>query len=99
MSGAQGASILKGAEVQLDIAAAALAPMSGMTSHPNLNSVVEALRHLPPDTGLNPEHLKSLAYYWATVRAFSVPFESALKLAHPDISLHHMPLHPTPTLS
>ncbi len=41
MSGVQGGAILKGAEAGLDIADAALAPMSGMTSQPNLNSVVE----------------------------------------------------------
>src|SRR5262245_29533300 len=91
MSGVQGASILKGAEQKLDIADAALAPMSGMTSQPNLNSVVEALRHLPRDTGLHPERLKSLAYYWEKVREFYTPFESGMKVADVDIYLHEMP--------
>src|SRR5437762_3851353 len=74
MSGVQGASILKGTEQGLDIADAALAPMSGMTSQPNLNSIVEALRHSPRATGLDTNHLKSIAYYWEQVRGFYSPF-------------------------
>jgi pyruvate carboxylase len=91
MSGVQGASILKGAEQGLDIADAALAPMSGMTSQPNLNSVVEATRHGPRDTGLDVGALKSIAYYWEHVRALYAPFESGMKVADVDIYLHEMP--------
>jgi len=91
MSGVQGASILKGAEQQLDIADAALAPMSGMTSQPNLNSLVEALRYSPRATGLNPNSLKSLAYYWEKVRDFYAPFETGMKVPDVDIYLHEMP--------
>ncbi len=91
MSGVQGASILKGAEQGLDIADAALAPMSGMTSQPNLNSLVEALRHLPRETGLDPANLKQIAYYWEKVREFYAPFESGMKVADVDIYLHEMP--------
>lgn len=91
MSGVQGASILKGAEQRLDIADAALAPMSGMTSQPNLNSVVEALRFSPRNTGLDPEKLKSIAYYWEKVREFYAPFESGMKVADVDIYMHEMP--------
>jgi pyruvate carboxylase len=91
MSGVQGASVLKGAEQKLDIADAAFAPMSGMTSQPNLNSLVEALRHSPRDTGLDSGHLKSIAHYWDRVRAFYAPFESGMKVADVDIYLHEMP--------
>jgi pyruvate carboxylase len=91
MSGIQGASILKGAEQRLDIADAAFAPMSGMTSQPNLNSLVEALRHSPRDTELDTGHLKSIAYYWEKVREFYAPFESGMKVADVDIYLHEMP--------
>lgn len=91
MSGVQGASVLKGAERGLDIADAALAPMSGMTSQPNLNTIVEALRLLPRDTGLDPASLKSIAHYWEKVRGFYAPFESGMKVADVDIYLHEMP--------
>src|SRR5438552_15261558 len=84
MSGLQGASILKGAEQRLDIADAAFAPMSGMTSQPNLNSIVEALRHLPRNTQLDPGNLKSIANYCGKVREFYAPFESGMKVAAVD---------------
>ena len=52
-SGVQAAAVLKAAEAGLDIADAAMASMSGLTSQPNLNSLVEALRFTPRDTGLD----------------------------------------------
>jgi pyruvate carboxylase len=91
MSGVQGASILKGAEVGLDIADGALAPMSGLTSQPNLNSLVEALRYSPRETDVNAGHLKSLAYYWEAVRKFYAPFETGMVAGDVDIYLHEMP--------
>ncbi len=91
MSGVQGASILKGAEMGLDIADVAMAPMSGMTSQANLNSLVEALRFTPRDTGLDPEGLKQIAYYWEATRDFYAPFETGMKADDPNIYLHEMP--------
>ena len=52
-AGIQAASILKAAEADLDIADAAMAPLSGGTSQVNLNTLVEALRFTPRDTGLD----------------------------------------------
>ena len=91
MSGIQGASILKGAEVGLDIADAASAPMSGLTSQPNLNSIVESLRFLPRETGLDPQHLKGIAHYWEAVREFYAPFETGMYSPDVEIYLHEMP--------
>jgi pyruvate carboxylase len=91
MSGVQGAGILKASEVGLDIADGALAPMSGLTSQPNLNSLVAALRHTPRETGVDPDSLKSLAYYWEAVREFYAPFETGMKAGDVDIYLHEMP--------
>jgi pyruvate carboxylase len=91
MSGLQAASILKGAEVGLDIADAAIAPFSGMTSQPNLNSLVESLRHQPRETGLEPRSLRALAGYWEAVRRYYHPFESGMTTSDVDIYLHEMP--------
>ena len=60
-SGVSAAAVLKAAEVGFDIADAALAPMSGLTSQPNLNSIVEALHGTPRDTGVDAEQLRQLA--------------------------------------
>ena len=91
MSGVQGAGILKATEAGLDIADGALAPMSGLTSQPNLNSLVAALQRTPRETGVDPENLKSLAYYWEAVREYYVPFETGMKAGDVDIYLHEMP--------
>ncbi len=85
------ASVLKAAEVGVDIADAALAPMSGLTSQPNLNAIVEALHSTPRDTGLDSEHLRLLAHYWQAVREFYTPFESGMKAPDADLYLHEMP--------
>ena len=44
IGGAQVGSVLKGAEVGLDIADGAMASMSGLTSQPSLSAIVESLR-------------------------------------------------------
>ncbi len=90
-SGIAGASILKAAEVGLDIADAAIAPLSGLTSQPNLNALNEALRATPRATGLDDAALRDLAYYWQAVREFYTPFESDMKAPDADIYLHEMP--------
>ena len=90
-AGIQAASIVKGSEVGLDIADAALAPMSGGTSQPNLNTLIEALRSTPRDPGLAAGHLDSLADYWRAVREFYTPFESPALPAGSDLYRHEMP--------
>ena len=89
--GIQSASILMAAEEDLDIADAAMAPMSGGTSQPNLNSLSESLRFSPRETGLNSQHLDNLALYWKAVRQFYSPFESEQQPATTDLYSHEMP--------
>jgi pyruvate carboxylase len=90
-SGVSAAAVLKSAEVGLDIADAALAPMSGLTSQPNLNSIVAALHGTPRDPGVDAEQLRKLAHYWQAVREFYTPFESDIKAPDADLYLHEMP--------
>ncbi len=90
-AGIQAASILQASDVGLDVADAALAPMSGGTSQPNLNALVEALRFSDRDTGLKTEHLDSLARYWEVVRQYYQPFETVMLPATADLYQHEMP--------
>ena len=90
-AGIQAASILAGSDVGLDIADAALAPMSGGTSQPNLNAIAEALRFTDRNTGLKTEHLDSLARYWEVVRQYYLPFETPMLPATADLYQHEMP--------
>ncbi|MGA1193261.1 MAG: pyruvate carboxylase [Kiritimatiellia bacterium] len=90
-AGIQAASILQGAEVGLDIADAAMAPMSGGTSQPNLNTVAEMLRFGDRDTGLDCARLDVIAEYWRVTREFYTPFESPVLPATGDLYHHEMP--------
>jgi pyruvate carboxylase len=90
-AGIQAASILNGAGQGLDIADAAMAPLSGNTSQVNLNTLVESLRFGERDTGLNVDHLDSLAEYWRCTREFYTPFEAAVLPATADLYHHEMP--------
>jgi pyruvate carboxylase len=90
-SGASAASIIKGADVGLDIADGALAPFSGLTSQPNLNALVDAVRNTPRASSVDHEQLRYLAHYWQTVRQYYKPFESDMEAADADLYLHEMP--------
>ncbi len=90
-AGIQAASILSANDVGLDITDAALAPMSGGTSQPNLNTLVEAIRFSDRNPGLATEHLDSLARYWEVVRQYYLPFETVMLPATADLYQHEMP--------
>ena len=90
-SGVQAAAILKGAEEGLDIADAAMAPMSGTTSQPNINTVAEALRFTRRDPGLTRQDLDDIADYWRAARDFYTPFESQVLPSTADLYNHEMP--------
>jgi pyruvate carboxylase len=90
-SGINAASVLKAADAGVDVADAAIAAMSGGTSQPNLNSIVEALRHTPRDTQLDMEALNECSDYWETVRTYYTPFDSGPKAGSARLYQHEIP--------
>ena len=90
-SGLNAASILKAAEAGVDVADAAVASMSGQTSQPNLNSLVEALRHTPRETGLDPDSLNEISDYWEQVRHFYLPFDTSPRAGDAKVYQHEIP--------
>jgi pyruvate carboxylase len=90
-AGVQAGSILRACDAGVDIVDSALASMSGMTSQPNLNSLVAALRHTPRDSGLDGEALAEMSTYWEAVRGFYYPFEEGMKAPSDEVYLHEMP--------
>src|SRR4051812_7183100 len=90
-SAVQAASVLMASEAGVDIADGALASMSGMTSQPNLNSMVAALRNTPRDTGLDLDALNRLSDYWEAVREHYYPFEEGMKAGTAEVYQHEMP--------
>jgi len=90
-SGISSGSVLKGADAGVDVADAAVAAVSGGTSQPNLNSIVEALRHTPRDTQLDIEALNECSDYWETVRTYYLPFDSGPKAGSARLYQHEIP--------
>lgn len=90
-SGVSAASILKAAESGVDAVDGAVSSMSGQTSQPNLNSIVEALRSQNRDTGLDPAVLGGYSDYWGLVRDFYRPFDSGPKSGDAKVYLHEIP--------
>ncbi len=90
-SGINAGSILRASDAGVDIADAALASMSGMTSQPNLNSLVAALQHTPRDSGLDLGALNRLADYWEAVRQQYYPFEEDMRSGTAEVYHHEMP--------
>jgi len=91
IGGAQAASILRGADVGLDVADGAVASMSGLTSQPSLNALVESLRFSTRDTGIDPAALIGISRYWEEVRQLYAPFESGPRSPAADLYLLEMP--------
>ncbi len=90
-SGINSASVLKAADAGVDVADAAIAAMSGGTSQPNLNSIVEALRHTSRDTRLDVDTLNECSDYWETVRTYYLPFDSGPKAGSARLYQHEIP--------
>jgi len=90
-SGVNAASVLAAIESGADIADAAIAPMSGSTSQPNLNSLAAALEHTPHDSGLDSGALNEIADYWEQVRTFYAPFDTSPRAGSAEVYLHEMP--------
>ncbi len=90
-SGIAAASVLAAIHAGCEAVDGALDAMSGLTSQPNLGSIVEALRHGPRESGVNPDHLRLLSNYWEQVRHGYAAFESDMRSGASEVYVHGMP--------
>ncbi len=90
-SGVAAASILEAAAAGVDAVDLAADSLSGTTSQPCLGSIVEALRGMPRDTGLDPENIRKISFYWEAVRTQYTAFDNDLKSGASEVYLHEMP--------
>ena len=90
-SGGALATVLAAAESGADIVDGAMDALSGTTSQPCLGSIVEALRHTPLDTGIDPGKLRAISHYWEHVRSGYAAFESDNRSPASEVYLHEMP--------
>jgi pyruvate carboxylase len=90
-SGIAAASVLAAIEAGADAVDGAIDAMSGLTSQPNLGSIVEALRFGPRDSLLDPENIRTISAYWEQVRRGYVAFESDIRAGASEVYVHGMP--------
>jgi pyruvate carboxylase len=90
-SGIGAASVLAAIEAGADAVDGAIDALSGLTSQPNLGSIVEALRYGPRDSGLDPDSLRAISAYWEQVRRGYVAFESDIRSGASEVYVHGMP--------
>jgi pyruvate carboxylase len=90
-SGIGAASVLAAIEAGADAVDGAIDALSGLTSQPNLGSIVEALRHGPRDPGVDPEQLRAISAYFEQVRRLYLAFESDVRAGASEVYVHGMP--------
>ena len=91
-SSLQAASYLKAIEAGVDVVDVALGGLSGLTSQPNFNSLVEVMKFNERENkDLNTEKLSEYSNYWEAVRSYYYPFESGLKAGSGDVYDHEIP--------
>ena len=90
-SGLSAASVLAAVDAGVNAFDAAVDSMSGLTSQPNLGSLVEALENTPRDTGLDPGAIRTLSTYWEQVRGQYQAFEPPISSGASEVYVHEMP--------
>ena len=90
-SSLQSATYMQAIDAGVDVVDCALGALSGMTSQPNFNAIVEMMRFHERE---NPYHIKSLnqfSTYWESVREYYHPFESGMKSSSAEVYQHEIP--------
>ena len=90
-SSIQSATYLKAIEAGVDVVDVALSGLSGLTSQPNFNSVVEMMKFNERENPINSTSLNEYSNYWETVREYYYPFESGLKAGSGEVFKHEIP--------
>ncbi len=90
-SSLQPATYLKAIEAGVDVVDVALSGLSGLTSQPNFNSVVEMMRFQEREHQFDMRKLNEFSNYWEDIREYYYPFESGLKAGTAEVFEHEIP--------
>lgn len=90
-SSLQPATYLKAIEAGVDVVDCCLGAMSGLTSQPNFNAVVEMMKFHGRENAYDIDILNQHSTYWETVREFYYPFESGMKASSAEVFYHEIP--------
>jgi pyruvate carboxylase len=90
-SSLQPASYLMAADAGVDVVDCALGSLSGLTSQPNFNAIVEMMRFNERENEYDIPLLNQFSNYWEAVREYYYPFESGLKASTAEVFRHEIP--------
>lgn len=90
-SSLQPATYLKAIEAGVDVVDVALGAVSGLTSQPNFNAVVEMMKFHERENAYDIDSLNEFSNYWEAVREYYYPFESGLKASAAEVFRHEIP--------
>ena len=90
-SSLQTATYLKAIEAGVDVVDVALGGLSGLTSQPNFNAVVEMMKGQNRAHNFDMQTLNQFSNYWEDTREMYYPFESGLKAGTAEVYQHEIP--------
>lgn len=90
-SSLQPATYLMAIDAGVDVVDCALGSLSGLTSQPNFNAIVEMMRFNERENPYDIKSLNQFSNYWETVREYYYPFESGLKSSSAEVFQHEIP--------
>ncbi len=90
-SALQPATYLMAIDAGVDVVDVALGGISGLTSQPNFNSIVEMMRFHKREHAFDIDSLNQYSNYWEAVREYYYPFESGLKASTAEVFHHEIP--------
>jgi pyruvate carboxylase len=90
-SSLQTATYLTAIDAGVNVIDCALGSLSGLTSQPNFNAVVEMMRFHERENTYDIKKLNQFSNYWEAVRAYYYPFESGLMASTAEVFQHEIP--------
>lgn len=90
-SSIQSATYLKAIEAGVDVVDVALGGLSGLTSQPNFNSMIEMMKYHERAHDFESNSLNQFSNYWEDIREYYYPFESGLKSGTAEVYKHEIP--------
>lgn len=90
-SSLQPATYLQAIDAGVDVVDVALGAVSGLTSQPNFNAVVEMMRFHERENSYDIDSLNEFSNYWEAVREVYYPYESGLKASAAEVFRHEIP--------
>ncbi|HQS50889.1 MAG: pyruvate carboxylase [Sphingobacteriales bacterium 17-39-43] len=90
-SSLQSATYMQAIDAGVDVVDCALGALSGMTSQPNFNSIVEMMRFHERENPYNIKSLNQFSNYWESVRDYYHPYESGMKSSSAEVFQHEIP--------